>query len=205
MALALSVTRVFVPRDDWERALWKHALQVAIAARRLTQFSADNTVLADQAYACGLLHDVGRFVMFLEAPEALKRVDQSEWEGGEGLLAAELEICGLTHAELGALACERWGLPELLVRMVREHHTVGLIVPADHAGKLTAIVRLADRAMFSSALPGSPGLERVTDKEIEKSFLTVRPGFLDIGPKELRGVALATASEANLVANSLGL
>lgn len=180
MALALSVTRVFIPRDAWERALWRHALQVAIASRRLVAYSSDNSILPEEAYACGLLHDVGRFVMFLEAPDDLRRIDESGWEGGEGLLEAELSICGLTHAELGAQACERWGLPPMFIRVVRDHHASGLIVPPDHSGKLTAIVRMADRAMFPSAIPGALGRDEDSDGVLQRDVLKLAPGFLQL-------------------------
>lgn len=205
MALALSVTRVFIPRDAWEQALWRHALQVAIVSRRLLEFSSDPSVLPEEAFACGLVHDVGRFVMFLEAPDELRRIDEIGWEHGEGLLEAELSICGLTHAQLGAHACERWGLPPVFVRAVREHHSAGLIVPADHAGKLAAVVRMADRAMFSSMIPGRPSLDERADDTLDRSVLKLTPGFLELSAKDLRRAVRESVSEAADVANSLGL
>lgn len=103
LVLTIGVTRVFVPRDDWEWSLWRHALQVALAAR-------------------ALLHDIGRFVMFQEAPDQLREIDEGTWDSPEQLVSLEREICGVDHAELGALACHVWGLPDEIVDVVRHHH-----------------------------------------------------------------------------------
>ncbi len=143
LLLTSAVTRVFVPRDDWEKALWRHSLEVAVLARAVAHHT--GVADAEHAYTCGLLHDLGRFILFQEAPEQLRRVEEASWSTAVELLAAEREICGLTHSELGALACRKWRLPEAIAQVVGDHH-----VPHRSGSPLTAIVAMADELMFGS-------------------------------------------------------
>ena len=86
LVVALGISRVFIPRDDWERSLWRHALQVALAARALVAHAQPSGLAPDEAYLVELLHDVGRFVMFQEAPDQLRRVDEGDWDTPEALI-----------------------------------------------------------------------------------------------------------------------
>ena len=123
LVVALSIVKVFVPRDDWERSLWIHTFQVAAAARNLAMLSKDPHLDPDTAYLAGLLHDLGRFLLFHEAPEVLREVDEGDWHNPEELINIERSICGLTHAELGDLACKKWNIPEQISQVVLWHHT----------------------------------------------------------------------------------
>lgn len=197
MILSFAVIRVFVPRDDWEKSLWRHALHVAIAARALAARCGMNP---EEAYTCGLLHDLGRFVLFKEAPEELRRVDEGDWTTPDALVTYERSICGMTHTEIGALACERWKLPTIIRDCVRDHHT-----PGAGGTKLVALIRLADIAMFPSSVPGAVGLEQADDTTLERVVMPRLPPFLHVGLAEVREIVRATVAEANEVTASLGI
>ena len=204
LILSLAVTRVFVPRDAWEKSLWRHSLQVAVAARHLAH-GRGGGVLPDEAYACGLLHDVGRFVMFQEAPEALRRIDEADWETPEQLVAQERSVCGLTHTELGALACSKWHMPEMITLVVREHHTLHPLGLEPRVAHLIGLVRFADLAMFPSAMPGTPGWEAADDDALERLLLPKQPASLNLGLQELRQLLTSSAQAAAELAQTLGL
>lgn len=177
------VSKVFIPRTDWEKSLWRHALQVGGALRALADLDPSGSVDRDVAYAVGLLHDVGRLVMFQAAPEVLHQIDEGGLDSPQALVEAERRLCGITHAELGARACRRWGLPDVLVDAVaRHHHPVGNTT--DPVGLLIAMCRFADLAMFPSAMPGTRGL--VDDPEKIEDYLLPRL------PPNLAAVDLAT-------------
>ena len=197
-----AVSKVFIPRSDWEKSLWRHALQVGGALRALTGHETSGMIDPDVAYAAGLLHDVGRLVMFQEAPEALRLVDEGNWDTPQQLVDAERRVCGITHAELGARACQAWGMPRILVDVVRRHHhpVPNPATPVDH---LVSMTRFADLAMFPSALPGSASPE---DEWIADYLLPRRPPNLsDLGVDGLRRVIENTVAEAESISVSLGL
>lgn len=150
LVVSMSVVRVFVPRTDWERGLWLHALEVAHVARALVRQHATG-LDPERAFLQGLLHDVGRFVMFSVAPDGLREVDEANWNTPETLLQAERATYGVDHASLGADACARWGLPSPLVDFIRHHHApdIEAHLPGED-GRLASLVQAADLAGFSS-------------------------------------------------------
>lgn len=102
------------------------------------------------AYLVGLLHDIGRFVMFEHATSDLQIVDESDWQSPEALLEAEKGVFGYAHSELGGLACKHWGLPDAITQAVRRHHTFieGEIKPSSSEAVL-CINQIADRLSIS--------------------------------------------------------
>jgi HD-like signal output (HDOD) protein len=123
LILAHAAAQVFVPRSDWEIRLWKHSVDVAWLMRKLSVLAVEHRGEPDEAYVFGLLHDIGRFVLYLEAPEELRSVEETDWATPDELVEAETRICGFTHSELGYLALRKWRLPDALAEAVRWHHT----------------------------------------------------------------------------------
>lgn len=205
MILSLAVSRVFIPRDPWEKSLWRHAIQVGTAARSFAAVTTGIGVSGDEAYTAGLLHDVGRFVMFEQAPEALRRIDESDWDTPALLLETERSVCGMNHAELGARACHHWGLPDLLVDAVAQHHESGLDSAAGPRQALAALVQFADLAMFPSAMPGTPGFDHSPLEVIEERLVPHLPDVLSLSPEALRKIIAAGCAEADAACAALGL
>ncbi len=131
LVASLSVQRVFLPTKPNEVRLWQHSVCAAFAAAQIAEISPDLEVDPAKAYLAGLLHDIGRFVMFEHAAAHLLEVDESHWETPEQLIDADIEVYKYTHSELGFRACRRWNLPESICETIRLHHT-----PID--GKITA-------------------------------------------------------------------
>ena len=204
LVIAISITRVFVPRDDWEKSLWRHAIQVAVTTRALAESSSDPEIDPSEAYVCGLLHDVGRFVMFQEAPDQLRQIDEGDWDTPEKLVSQELAICGITHAELGAMACAKWGLPPAIEQMVRHHHRSDPALAGTTPDKLAALVRVADLAMFPSAMPGTPGLAEADDGSIVHLAGRLPPS-IGLTMAELRELIVATTDAAEATCIELGV
>ena len=122
LVASLGVQRVFMPTEPSQVNLGKHSITVGVASQRLAMLLSDLKVEPGFAYLAGLLHDVGRFVMFEHASADLLRVDESNWHSGDDLVSADLDVFLFTHSELGYLACQRWGLPDEIADVVRNHH-----------------------------------------------------------------------------------
>jgi putative nucleotidyltransferase with HDIG domain len=201
----LAVTRVFVPRTDWEKSLWRHSIHVGAAMRVLADMDRSGVVDHDVAYAAGLLHDVGRLIIFQEAPDALHQIDEGGWHTPEALVDAERAICGIGHAELGARACRRWNLPDILVDVVARHHHP-IHNPVGEAEVLVAMTRFADLIMFPSAMPGTPGRERDTDAVLAADLVPqLPPQLVHLGPGDLRRVIVEANSRADRIGSSVGM
>jgi putative nucleotidyltransferase with HDIG domain len=99
--------------------LQHHADAVAAAARSL----AKDTPYADDAWAAGLLHDVGYWILARERQPELLRSLQLAAEEELPLHEAERRLLGASHAQLGAYLLGLWGLPMPVVEAVAFHHT----------------------------------------------------------------------------------
>ena len=150
LVASLAVQRVFLPTKPNEVRLWQHSVYTAFAAAQIAESAPNIDVDPAEAYLVGLLHDIGRFVMFEHAAPNLLKVDESHWETPEQLIEADVEVYKFTHSELGFKACQHWHLPESICDVIRLHHTPieSDIVP----GSLEALlfcVQVADHLCLS--------------------------------------------------------
>jgi len=152
LVVAHSAARVFVPRHEWERALWRHAFDVACLTQTLAPHVTGAAIDSEQAYLFGLLHDIGRFILYLEAPEDLRAIDETGWETPKALIDAERAVCGFTHAELGYLAMRKWRLPHDLALAVRYHHSPQAAAAEVDAAGLPLVALLQDTDWISVEL-----------------------------------------------------
>ena len=145
LVASLAVQRVFMPTKENEIRLWEHSIKVAVASQAIARLLPDLRIDDGLAYLAGLLHDIGRFVMFEHAPENLLMVDESHWSSPSQLLKSDLEVFKYTHSELGFRACEKWGLPDGLSMVVRYHHkSIKKVFSPGSMGALIFCVQVAD-------------------------------------------------------------
>lgn len=130
---------------------WMHSLGTAIIARCLAQES--RKINPEEAFAAGLMHDLGRLVFFMQDPSGVQQVFRRYNQQYQPLYEIEAEVLGFTHADLGGVLLNNWGLPVELVQAVRYHHSplAANANYADHA----AIVHFADILAHAMELGGS--------------------------------------------------
>ena len=95
-----------------------HVHSVAAAASALTA----KTPIADDSMLAGLLHDIGYWILAQECPHDLSEAVKLAVSSGIPLHAAETQVIGASHAELGAYLLGIWGLPYPVVEAVANHH-----------------------------------------------------------------------------------
>ncbi len=165
MVASMAVQRVFMPKSPSQVGLWTHSLRVAVGAETLARMLPELKILPGTAYLSGLLHDIGRFVMFEHAPEELLAVDESKWHSPAELLDADVEVFKYTHSELGYLACRHWGLPDATADAVRRHHDKldGKIAPASIEATVL-LIEVAD--WLDVTIFNSEGFAGLSDDEL---------------------------------------
>jgi len=181
LILALAVIKVFVPRSDAQRNLWIHSLQTALFARMFCQRIPELKSNPAQAYLCGLLHDIGRFVQFEGAPADLTRVDDMHWASPQELIDAERSALGYDHSLLGWHACVKWSLPAVVGQVVRRHHEV-LPARCQETDELVRVVQWADK--LSTALIMNAEMAHCTADEL---ITRLGSEYRNIGPAAAPG------------------
>ncbi len=97
--------------------LWSHSFIVGVASGLIAKESM--AVDSDSAFITGLLHDIGRVVLFqLYGEEYLKVAGDTR----EGLLQREEKVFGAAHPEVGGWLAERINLPDGCVKSITYHH-----------------------------------------------------------------------------------
>jgi HD-like signal output (HDOD) protein len=104
-----------------EGDLWRHSVAASLAGELLQRRA--RAEVPPEAVAASLLHDVGKLLMarFLDA-DLLLALQRAHDEGGLSRMAAEAEVLGVHHGELGALVAQDWDLPEGIVVGIAYHH-----------------------------------------------------------------------------------
>jgi putative nucleotidyltransferase with HDIG domain len=148
---ALSPAMPGYAMEDGE--LWKHSLLTAYTAVAVTALARGANVDPSIAYTAGLIHDIGKIVItHALTPEAQAQLRQIIDFGSKSLIEAEREVLGCDHAEVGAFLLQQWGLPEILVAAVANHHAP-ILQPRP---ELSAIVHVADVIALEAGV--APGL-----------------------------------------------
>ena len=104
--------------------LWRHSVEVGRAARRVVVLEKGGEDIAEQAFAAGLLHDIGKLLFAANHPGVFTKVLRLAREQQCNLWEAETQVMpGVGHAELGATVLGIWGLPKSIIEAVALHHT----------------------------------------------------------------------------------
>lgn len=162
LALATSIVTTFdgVPDDLVHmESFWKHSLACGVAARALAVQRREHNV--ERFFVAGLLHDVGRLVLFLTVPDAMRTAIQHSHEARLPLQEVEREVLGFDHAQVGSALMASWNFPSVFTEVVGYHHMPALAsrfpveAAAVHAGDVIA----NGLTIGSSGQSVVPGLE----------------------------------------------
>lgn len=105
--------------------IWKHSSMTAVVCRNLaTKKRSFIDLNPDEAYTCGLLHDIGDIVLMDNFAMPFLQVDALIQEKNISKEEAETQIFGYTHSQVGAAIAQRWRFPEPVVFGIRWHHGV---------------------------------------------------------------------------------
>ncbi len=100
---------------------WKHSLAVACAAKRIAVLI-DSQLDPEDAFMCGLLHDLGKVALDECLPKSYARVVEITEASVCNISDIERKILGIDHATVGKRLAERWHLPAIVVETIWLHH-----------------------------------------------------------------------------------
>ena len=134
--------------------VFKHSIGTALFAQEIARNTRNNV---EDAFLCGLLHDVGRPVLLQALLTLLREAKVLATRN------AVLELVSELHEAAGSALARAWALPETVIVALGKHHTSS----PDQESTPVRIVSLADRfahltdegaALTSDALLGHPAL-----------------------------------------------
>lgn len=102
--------------------LWDHSMNVALFTKRILEYENFDSAAIDDTYMIGFVHDVGTLVLVENLPAQYEQALGLSEQKKIPVHAAEREVFGASHAELGAYLLGLWGLPDQVVEAVAYHH-----------------------------------------------------------------------------------
>ncbi len=102
--------------------LWQHSTRTAEGARFLAKEESASRQVVDEAFAAGMLHDLGKLVLASNFPEAYEEVGRNAQAKNVEWIAEERAVFGFDHADVGGYLLNLWGLPPGVVEAVAFHH-----------------------------------------------------------------------------------
>lgn len=148
------------------KTIWKHSLAVGLLARELSKILRNRG--AEEAFVCGLLHDVGKILLLSHDAEGFGEVIEKTAEDGD--LQMEIAKFGYSHAEIGALVARRWGLPEEVCYAILYHHDPS---QAQNQLLVTYIVDAANMIVNSHGV----GVRPIDEERLEFSESIIQLGL----------------------------
>ncbi len=131
--------RGLTSKDLDMKSFWLHNIACGLMARIMATFCHERGV--ERYYVLGLIHDIGRLVMFLSIPEKMGEALQKAHLEEKLLHDVEKEILGYDHSDVGRLLIQSWKLPDLFQSAVQHSHdsTFDFELPME-----TAILHISD-------------------------------------------------------------
>ncbi len=119
--------------------VWKHSVVTAAVSRLIKQYIHYHS--NGEEFTGGILHDFGKILLAHHFPKELDEIRDLIARTSMNDIAAERQILGIDHAEIGGILAAQWELPLSITEIMRRHHAVE---DAVIDSVLIAIVRFAD-------------------------------------------------------------
>ena len=143
--------------------LWLHCAAVSICsqmiAERIFGFNGED------AFLCGILHDIGMIVEDQTAPDLFYEACNSYDENSKLITDHEKEIIGTDHCEIGYLLAKEWQLPIEVQEGIQHHHkTLDHVAPSS----LTGVIQQAEYIVSQLDYTAIPGMKAVLSLPLAK-------------------------------------
>lgn len=103
-------------------SVWNHSVQIGNWCRNIAQHENSPRSETDECFISGLLHDVGKLALSVNAPaQYVQALDLARAEGLP-IHVAEEQVFGANHADVGGCLLSLWGLPPRVVDAIASHH-----------------------------------------------------------------------------------
>ena len=123
LVLSLSVFSVFstIDNDDFSMLdFWQHALGTAVCSELLAKKL--KLPRPEEAFTCGLLHDIGKLVLHEIDPGRLVDIVKEAATHSCSFVDVERKWDLPGHSFLGEVIATKWGLPQVIRLSIRYHH-----------------------------------------------------------------------------------
>jgi HD-like signal output (HDOD) protein len=177
LALGISIITMFegIPKDLIEMfSFLRHSFACGIISRILA--AQKMLPQTEQLFVSGLLHDIGRLIIYKYFPDHAKALLRRSLMSGRLLYQEEENYLGCRHTEVARYLIKKWKLPFVLENNIFYHHNPS----AAHDPERAAIVHVADLVANALGL-GSSGERCVPPLDLKAwDILELSPSCFEV-------------------------
>ena len=200
LAMAVTTFNLFLGKSDApslaRRELWRHAMDTAQCARIIATLlhpSDRQAFGTDEAFTCGLLHDIGKLALDRSRHALFVTLSETARTHNVRFYEIEAEALPWTHSQIGMALAARWNLPLAVCETIGFHHTPRA---AQANPRLTATVAFANELAHYLAVTADYGPDRTAQQwqdTLQRSadMLTA----LRLAPDKAQSIASACRAE----------
>ena len=134
--------------------LWLHCAAVAICSQMIMERIFGQN--GEDAFLCGILHDIGMIVEDQTAPDLFIKACESYGDDSPSIIFCEKEIIGTDHCEIGNLLARDWQLPADVCDGIQQHHqNLEYVSPSS----MTGVIQMAEYIVSRLNYPAIPGIK----------------------------------------------
>lgn len=148
------------------KQFWAHSIEVAVISKYLSEKS--RLYAPEEAFTCGLLHDIGKLVQLINLPDIFKDILSKIEVEKLPYYDAEMKLATMNHAHIGAYLAGKWLLPQNLVDVLKYHHR---LKPENSNYNLMVVIHVADIVVNTTHGSGSLGDQLKTLDDNTRSIL----------------------------------
>jgi len=100
--------------------LWLHSAASGICCKMIAERIF--TLNGDDAYLCGILHDIGLIVAMGADQETFLQLIEQLTPAGPPLVELERQLFHTDHCEIGYILAKDWRIPDPIAEAIRDHH-----------------------------------------------------------------------------------
>ena len=176
--VSVSIIKTFSGKDICEgfeiEEFWKHSIAVAVTSRYLAEQTRLDS--PEDCFVSGLLHDIGKLVLYQYFPDLFSEVWKSVKEDNLSFYEAEKNLLPVNHAQIGGYLTKKWQFPVNLIDSITYHHKIRQTV--SNLNQLI-IVHTADAIVNNYKV----------DSEISADFSSIDPKAKTIMSQQLETVS----------------
>ena len=169
------------------KEFWRRSLNCALLAKSMAILT--SYPQPEEAYLCGLLHNVGELVLVSNLRDEYLELLE-EFPNEDARFKHELGCLGVDHAELSALLMEEWGLGTYSVDAARYHHAnLGDVLGAHHLVKILYVASELSRK----------------DKDNQDRKAEIGTKLFELNPSLMNEIIRKLTAEVDQGASSMGI
>jgi putative nucleotidyltransferase with HDIG domain len=104
-----------------EKLLWEHSLICASISQRIAK--ATGFKKTEEAFLVGLMHDIGKVILYLRVPDKMTEIIQEVYNTQEtSFIELEENVFGFNHADVGRAMAAKWNFAKEIEEAIGNHH-----------------------------------------------------------------------------------